>query len=71
MQVRLNRFVLCPAVDGGGSAAAAASNDADLENVNTHDHTATDMEEEECRVIPLPSKWVGYKEELQTIYRFS
>ena len=43
-RVRLNRFVLCPAVDGGGSAAAA-SDDADLENVNTHDHTATDMEE--------------------------
>ena len=52
------------------AAAAAASNVADLENVNTHDHT--DMEEEEkCRVIPVPSKWVGYKEELQTIYRFS
>ena len=54
------------------TAAAAASDDADLENVNTHDHTAIDMEEEEeCRVIPVPSKWVGYKEELQTIYQFS
>ena len=54
------------------AAPAAASDDADLENVNTHDHAdMEEEEEEECRVIPLPSKWVGYKEELQTIYRFS
>ena len=68
--MRLNRF--CIVSGGGWRRPAAASDDADLENVNTHDHTATDMEEEEeCRVIPVPSKWVGYKEELQTIYRFS